>query len=342
MSKVICDICGTTYQDTAEKCPICGCNQDGELKPLAEEELLLEGPEAEDVDLLLAYDIFEEALELTAEPFEEAAEEPRQVQTETLEEDEDDEESEPRSNTLLVVFLVVLITLLLTASGYLFLRYLLPNLPNDGLEESPTVPTLSTQTVVPTTTELKIPCEGLVLTGGVEPISMEGGYRLLHVRPIPADTTEKLLFVSENESVVTVNDNGRMTATGQGETYVTVTCGNQKLRCHVVVDYSLSAGVTEPQEEIPPMANAAEADEDGQQLKNVELKLKQTEFTLAVGLSYTIPLDCDLSYEEIQWTVEEPQVVKVENGKVTALRTGITDVVACYGDQVVECRIRCQ
>ena len=25
MSKVICDVCGTTYPDTASSCPICGC-----------------------------------------------------------------------------------------------------------------------------------------------------------------------------------------------------------------------------------------------------------------------------------------------------------------------------
>ena len=25
MSKVICDICGTTYAETAAQCPICGC-----------------------------------------------------------------------------------------------------------------------------------------------------------------------------------------------------------------------------------------------------------------------------------------------------------------------------
>ena len=26
MSKVICDVCGTTYPDTASVCPICGCD----------------------------------------------------------------------------------------------------------------------------------------------------------------------------------------------------------------------------------------------------------------------------------------------------------------------------
>ena len=25
MNKVICDVCGTMYPDTAKQCPICGC-----------------------------------------------------------------------------------------------------------------------------------------------------------------------------------------------------------------------------------------------------------------------------------------------------------------------------
>ena len=25
MSKIICDVCGTSYQDSAQQCPICGC-----------------------------------------------------------------------------------------------------------------------------------------------------------------------------------------------------------------------------------------------------------------------------------------------------------------------------
>ena len=28
MNKVICDICGTSYPDTADQCPICGYSRD--------------------------------------------------------------------------------------------------------------------------------------------------------------------------------------------------------------------------------------------------------------------------------------------------------------------------
>ena len=44
MSKVICDICGTTYPATSEQCPICGYTRDlGGME--ASEELLNEQPQ---------------------------------------------------------------------------------------------------------------------------------------------------------------------------------------------------------------------------------------------------------------------------------------------------------
>ena len=42
MSKIICDICGTEYPETAENCPICGCSKSMNLDELLDEELLQE------------------------------------------------------------------------------------------------------------------------------------------------------------------------------------------------------------------------------------------------------------------------------------------------------------
>ena len=39
MSKIICDICGTTYQDTADCCPICGCTRDAAAALLGDDLL---------------------------------------------------------------------------------------------------------------------------------------------------------------------------------------------------------------------------------------------------------------------------------------------------------------
>ena len=39
MSKIICDVCGTSYPDTAECCPICGCTPDMAGKLMSEDLL---------------------------------------------------------------------------------------------------------------------------------------------------------------------------------------------------------------------------------------------------------------------------------------------------------------
>ena len=41
MNKVICDICGTSYPDTATNCPICGFERDQKLSVL-DEDIFLE------------------------------------------------------------------------------------------------------------------------------------------------------------------------------------------------------------------------------------------------------------------------------------------------------------
>ena len=50
MSKIICDICGTTYPESADICPICGCSRDAAEELLGEEtvseEIVEEGKPA--------------------------------------------------------------------------------------------------------------------------------------------------------------------------------------------------------------------------------------------------------------------------------------------------------
>ena len=37
MNKIICDVCGTSYPETANQCPICGCARPGDAKSVAGE-----------------------------------------------------------------------------------------------------------------------------------------------------------------------------------------------------------------------------------------------------------------------------------------------------------------
>lgn len=371
MSKVICEICGTTYPDTAENCPICGYSRELGFGETVDEDILEAASVGQEKGGHFAADTTKKKKREIFDFDEVNAED--EVEVEEAEDSYDEEEEydeEPRSNTLLVVILVIIITLLLAAAGFIFFRYFLPNMNQAEPTIAETAGTWSTETAEVPTTELRIPCESLVLTGGLDTLTMEGGNWLLHVVVAPTDTTDKLIFVSEDESVVTVDENGKLTAVGEGDTYVNIICGEKQIQCHIVVDYSLATEPTTEPETIPPVTNAEETEPEetkaeeetkatepdketepeeeteatkatSTQLKDVTLKLKKTDITLGVGYSYTIPLDCDLDYDEIEWYVEEEFIAKVENGKVTALMAGVTDVVAKYGDQIVECRIRC-
>lgn len=384
MSKIICEICGTTYPDSAEKCPICGwaqksaaAGEEFDLDFLKEEvpasETVLETAEAAD-DLFAdapaapervrmprraeaapskgrkEKDIFDyDAVNTVKKP---KMEEPE-------EDDEEEEEEESRPNTLLIVILVILIILLLATSGYIFWKYYLPG--HQASEPETSVPaTVMTEETEPTeeSTVPTVPCTSLSLISGMKNLSYEGENWLLHIKASPDDTTDQILFVSEDESIVTVNEEGRVTAVAEGETRIIITCGDQRIECPVVVDYSSeeteetaaetesTEAETENTEEPKETEAAAETEaptEAASETKpGIVLKLKKTDITFFVrGVYTTLQLDCDLNPEDVIWTVRDQSVATVKNGAVTAVGPGLTVVYAKYGDQTVECIVRC-
>ena len=38
MSKIICDVCGTSYAETLTQCPICGCVRSVDVRTVSESE----------------------------------------------------------------------------------------------------------------------------------------------------------------------------------------------------------------------------------------------------------------------------------------------------------------
>ena len=75
---------------------------------------------------------------------------------------------------------------------------------------------------------------------------------------------------------------------------------------------------------------------------DVALKLKKTDIRLGVYLQFTLELDCALEQNQVEWKSEHPHIAKVdENGVVTAVKSGTTAIIAKYGDQEVQCIVRC-
>ncbi len=342
MSKVVCDICGTTYPDTAQQCPICGCTRDASaayfddstiMEEVQEEPKSKSGKFASKKREIFDFD------EVNADLMDDEEEDyyPEEDEEEAYEEYEE----EPRHNVFVVILLTVLIVSLLATAGFLFLRYFLPNM---SAEE--TVPETQVQTVETTIPQTLpgIPCQNLVLTSGTAELSQPGQYFLLHVLAMPEDTTDVITYVSADERIATVTEDGKITAVSEGETVVYITCGNSQLNCPVVVKFV---------EETEPPTQATEAETETQAVEettvateapkpDVILKLKRTDISLGVYLQFTLELDCDLEPTDVEWSSEHPYIATVDaNGVVEAKKDGTTSITAKYGDQVVQCIVRC-
>ena len=359
MNKIICDICGTSYPDTADCCPICGCSRDaadgilgGDLLEQAAEETVQDSPRKRKE--IFDYD------EVNSEPEEESV---TYAQTDYDEEEDEAEEEEPRQNTLVVIVLTVLIALLLMAAGFIFVRYFLPNI--GGKADAVPQTTQETELASTETTVLSIPCQELyIISGKTVELNEEGQMFLLHVKASPENTTDKILFTSSDESVAVVTEDGRITAVSEGEAVITIRYGVSTMECPVTVKYveETVPPTTESPETVPvqteegsaePQSDETEAPADAGQteataaptqagLKNVTLKLKKTDIRLGVYYEYKLLLDCDLEQNEVQWSSEHPYIASVdENGVVKAIKSGTTAITATYGDQQVQCIVRC-
>lgn len=335
MGKIICDVCGTTYPDTAECCPICGCTRDEAAGMMSDElmmdELLSEPNPRSGRIPSKKREIFD------FDVVNSEAREPVQQESNPYEDEEGYEEPR-RQNTFVVVLLTALIAVLLIGAAFLFLRYYLP-----GISQKETVPPTTTAPTVQTqaaeTTEPTIPCNSLALLSGMATGDAElvnpGQKFLINVLASPENTTDKVLYSSADESIATVSEDGQVVAVGEGETVINITCGKIQMPCKVVCNF---AKETEP----PTEATTVPTETESQLKSDVVLKLKKTDVMLKVYYEFQLMLDCGLEQNEVEWRSEHPHIAKVdEEGNVTALKSGTTSIIAKYGDQEVSCIVRC-
>ncbi len=344
MSKIICDICGTSYQDTASCCPICGCSKDAAVDIMTDDVLTEEIQEETEVKAIAAkkaiFDFDEANSPQKAKDADTEAEDME-------DEDEEEEDEEPRSNVFVVILLTILIAAMLLAAGFIFVRYFLPNI-GDKDETKPAV--TETQAVQTEASESRIECDTLVLNSGSYANLAEAGFsHLINVLVVPENTTDTVTYLSADESVATVSEDGKITAVGEGETIVTITCGNVQAYVNVVCDFTPE---TEPTEETEAATEETEAENTEETAAVVEsdkkvdssivLKLKKSDIRLGVYYSFQLELDCPLDPKDVEWSSEHPHIAKVdEEGNVTAVQAGTTGIIAKYGDQTVQCIVRC-
>lgn len=351
MSKIICDICGTTYPNTSECCPICGfSNTSSENFTVSDysEEEFLEGMDSKTSNSSLSgrkKEIFDfDEVNMEDAPDEDYVDQDY---------DEEEEEDAPRHNTFAVILLTTLIVVLLGVAAFIYLRYFLPNMNKE--EAVPTTAVIQEMETAAETGEPTVPCQQMgMLSAAIAELNAEGQQFLLHVKAFPENTTDQIIYTSEDESIATVTEDGKITAVSEGETKIIISCGKVVMDCPVIVKYveetvPPTTAETVPEETAAETTPAAEttgveeqAPQSGTNLKNVTLKLKKTDIQLGVYYQFALVLDCDLTPEEVTWSSEHPHIATVDDkGNVTAVKEGTTSITAKYGDQEVQCIVRC-
>lgn len=157
----------------------------------------------------------------------------------------------------------------------------------------------------------------------------------LQIAPVvePENTTEKVLYISSDERIATVDENGIVTAVADGEATIYVYCGsfmvNMKVICNVGVPPISTTNPTDPTEPTEPTEPP------------VILELNRSDFSLFGYRSYHVLYSGPLDRSEITWSSSDENVAIVENGKVIAVGNGMATITAEYEGQIAKCIVRC-
>lgn len=364
MSKIICDVCGTRYPASAEQCPICGRVDPAAAKAEVKE---VENAYGRTYSQTKGGHFSKSNVKKRTQgaPVEEVPEEPVKEENVVVEEEVPEVQEKKNSGCLINFLLVIVILALLAASAYIAVQYVMPEvidrfIPQDTVATVETTEPSTEESTEATTVATEpptVPCTDLVLLESIIMIDEVGQSYLLNAAVAPEDTTDTLMYISADESIATVNEDGRVTAVAPGNTVITVSCGEFSAECTVV---SAPGAITVPtgsEGEVEttapteaPVSGGSEATEATQAatapntaLKDVKLSVKKTDVTFAVrGQQATFKLTCDLKPTEVTWTSQDEGIITVdENGVATCTGYGTTNVIVSYGDQEVTIIVRC-
>ncbi len=346
MSKVICDVCGTAYPETAAQCPICGSAR-SEQEPAAAGNPV-PGSEGGATYTYVKGGRFSKAnvqkRNRSAGRVKQREPEPEEPdhKDDGTDQDEQDDRKSRGSNRGLVGLTILLLLAIVAVIIYICIQFFGPGFqqqtPGTGNTSNPSSSSGATEA---------IPCTGLKIEGAEVNLLSEGSTWMLTVRPTPANTTQPLIFRSSDTSVATVDQMGRVTAVGKGEAIISVICGNMLAECKVKCMMEVqpdpstepSTEPTEPSTEpTEPSTEPTEPPTEPQP----QLRLNREDFTLFSKGSYHQLYSGPLDRTQITWSSDDPQIATVENGRVTAVGIGHTIIRASWNGETAKCIVRCK
>lgn len=320
MSKIVCDVCGTSYQDTAPQCPICGCVRE----PAAN------GENGNDQQLSASGAAH---APVRGGRYSKANVRKRMKANKVVEKKNTAKApAKEKKNGGLIALAVVLLLAIVAVMAYIAIRFFMPDFGGFLKPNETTAAETSTAPIVTTTAEVTEPdlsCTDLQLAETVLDLTSKGEGYLINVTPVPADTEDVITYVSDDASIATVSEQGKVTAIAPGETVITVICGDVEKTIRVVCNFVEETTV--PETTVPE--TTAELVE--------ELKLNREDITMSYKGEAWQLYEGSIANTLITWKSNNESVATFKNGRVVAVGEGTTTVTAEYQGQAVSCIIRC-
>ena len=335
MSKIICDICGTSYPETAKRCPICGCVCDNDVQR-ATSEITKEGNVTTGYTYVKGGRFSKANVKkrnkenAKAESREKPVKEPvfeQPVQEQPVFEEPVNEEPAPeKSGRGLVITAVLLLVAIIAVLIYIAVKIFAPFSNVQNPDES-----------TGSSMSQSIPCVNIVLdTTTTVVLEQAGEAVMLDVKREPANTTDTIKFESQDETIATVNSVGKITVVGNGTTKIVITCGD------IVKEVEVTCQIEETTTEDTTEDTTEETTEDTTENETKEvLELNRKDITFdQKGKSWML-YSGTIAKNLITWSTDDATIATIEEGKVVAVGSGTTKVYAEYEDQKVSCVIRC-
>lgn len=329
MNRIICDICGSEYPETADCCPICSYPRQGT------EKIITAGAAEAAVTKVKGGRFSARNVKKR-----------RRAQEKAIAASGEAPVKNP--NKPLWIVIIVLLVAIFLVSLYIGVRFFRGWDMFTGVGTTTAGTTLPTGTTVPPT----VPCAGIQLETSVIALDDAGQEHQLVLTLLPENTTDTVAYVSSDPAVAEVTELGLIIANGPGQATITITCGNESRECTVVCwfqeETTVPAETTAPTEP-PETTKATEATKAAETVKtteSAELTLDVTDascftqnetFTLSVKLGSQ-----SIGRSKVTWTSSDPAVAAVENGTVTAVGKGTATITAEYQGRKATCVVRCR
>lgn len=331
MSKIICEICGTSYAETSTQCPICGYVRSAEAAVVNATELA-DGSERNYT--YVKGGRFSKSNVKKRNRANQKQDSGKNAGRTVAETRPRNEKPQKKRNLGMLIVAIALLLIVLAFVLFMIFKLFWPELPDVSSQQ--TDPPGQQQEQPPE--DDSILCSGIDLDAVEVTLTEVGEAKMLYATVSPADTTEKVEFKSSDEAVVTVSDSGKIVAVGSGEATIIVTCGSYWDECKVICQLE---PVEDPVEETEDPTDDTEEVTEAPTVSLDDFKFRKTDITFfSKGESYTLYRG-DIDFSLITWTSDDESIAKIEDGVVTAVGKGTTKVHAEINGVIITCIIRC-